>query len=134
MEKWVEYFKGKIPRAIYEINIKFGEANGLILELLNKGDIITIEFGNIISFRVLEEGYVQADIYSNDEVNKYKASGFSNVIYCVEDGKYANDIKEIADGYLDIMDYYHFIIITQNYNIDIITEYLPHLYYDRIYQ
>lgn len=131
MEKWEEYFKGTVPRAMYETNIKFGEKKGLILELLNKDDTITIEFGNIISFRVLEEGYVQTDIYCKEEVDKYKHSNFANVIYRVEGGKYAKDIKEIADGYMDIIDYYHFIIITQNYNIDIITEFLPELYLDK---
>ena len=51
--------------------------------------------------------------------------------YKVEGGKYAKDIMEIADGYLDIVDYYHFIIITQNYNIDVITAYLPEIYLDK---
>ena len=31
---------------------------------------------------------------------------------------------------MDIIDYYHFIIITQNYNIDVITEFLPEIYLD----
>ena len=130
MEKWKEYFKGKIPKAMYETNIKFGEKTGLIIELLNDDVIITIEFGNIISFRVLEEGYVQTDIYCKEEIEKYKQSNFENIIYIVEEGKYANEIKKITDGYMDIIDYYHFIIITQNYNIDIITEYLPGIYQD----
>lgn len=131
MEKWEEYFKGTIPKAIYETNIRFGEKNGMILELLNDDDIITIEFGNIISFRVLEEGYVQTDVYCKKEIEKYKRGNFENVIYKVEGGKYAKDIMEIADGYLDIIDYYHFIIITQNYNIDVITAYLPEIYLDK---
>ena len=130
MEIWQEFFKGRIPKAIYETNIKFGEKTGLIIELLND-DTIIIDFGNIISFRVLEEGFVQTDIYQKDEVDKYKDSGFSNVIYRVEEGKYAKYIEEIADGYMNIIDYYHFIIITQNYNVDIITEYLPELYIEK---
>ena len=130
MEKWEEYFKGLIPRAMYDIDIKFGEKKGLILDLLNDDDTITIEFGNIISFRVLEEGYVQTDVYCKDVVDKYKNSHFANVIYRVEGGKYAKDIKEIADGYIDAIDYYHFVIITKNYNIDVITEFLPKLYMD----
>ena len=128
MEIWQEYFKGRIPKAKYETNIRFGEKNGLIIELLNDETII-IDFGNIISFRVLEEGIVQTDIYRRDELDKYKDDGFSNVIYRVEEGTFAKDIEKIADGYMDFMEYYHFIIITQNYNIDIITEFLPELYH-----
>ena len=59
--------------------------------------------------------------YCDEEVQKYKYDNFANVIYRVEGGKYAEEIKEIADGYMDAIDYYHFIIITQNYNIDVIT-------------
>ncbi len=131
MEKWEEYFKDTIPKAAYKTNIRFGEKNGLIIELLNDDDIITIEFGNIISFRVLDEGFVQTDIYCREEIEKYKQRNFENVIYKVDGGKYAKDIIEIAGGYLDIIDYYHFIIITQNYNIDIITEYLPEIYQNK---
>ena len=53
---------------LYTNIIRFGEKNGMILELLNDDDIITIEFGNIISFRVLEEGYVQTDVYCKEEI------------------------------------------------------------------
>ena len=128
MEKWEEYFKGIIPKATYETSISFGEKNGLILNLINKNDVITIEFGSVISFRVLDEGYVQTDIYSLTEVEKYKRDKFANVIYKVNGGKYAKDVKKIADGYLDNSDYNHFIVITQNYNIDIITDFLPEIH------
>jgi len=127
MEKWEEYLAGSIPKAKYEANIKLGEKNGLVIELLDDKNTIKIGFGNIISFRVLEEGYVQKDIYNVDELAKYKSEGFANMIYKVEGGKFAEDTKEIADGYMDFIDYYHFIIITQNYNIDIVTEFLPEI-------
>lgn len=131
MEKWEAYLKETIPKGMYTTNIRFGEKNGLIIELLNGDDVITIEFGNVISFRVLDEGIVQTDIYCNEEIEKYKKCNFENVIYKVDGGRYAKEIEEIADGYMDVIDYYHFIIITQNYNIDIITSYLPEIHLDK---
>lgn len=121
MEKRTEYCKGLIPVGAYETNLNFGEEKGLEIELFNADNHIVFDFGNVFSFRILEEGYVQSEVYSGAEINKYKNDKFSNIIYRLEGGEYASYIKKIADGYLDDIELFHFVIITQNYNIDIVS-------------
>ena len=70
--------------------------------------------------RKKNEGIVQTDIYSENEVQKYKKEKFKNMIYEVVGGQFKDEIKSIADGYLDV-------IVTMNYNIDIISEEEPEI-------
>ena len=70
--------------------------------------------------RMIDEGIVQTDIYSENEVQKYKKEKFKNMIYEVVGGQFKDEIKSIADGYLDV-------IVTMNYNIDIISEEEPEI-------
>ena len=121
MEKWQEYKKGIIVKDDYETSIEFGEENGLIIDLIGKKAKYKIIFGNVFSFRVIEEGYVQTDIYSEDKLEKYRNDGFSNVIYSVIDGKYALDIDKISGGYANAIGYHHYVLVTLNYNIDIVS-------------
>ena len=37
------------------------------------------------------------------------------------------NLESIADGYLDVMDVKHYVIVTMNYNIDIISEGEPEI-------
>ena len=75
----------------------------------------------------IDEGIVQTDIYSENEVQKYKKEKFKNMIYEVVGGQFKDEIKSIADGYLDVMDVKHYVIVTMNYNIDIISEGEPEI-------
>ena len=49
------------------------------------------------------------------------------MIYEVVGGQFKDEIKSIADGYLDVMDVKHYVIVTMNYNIDIISEEEPEI-------
>ena len=120
MERWIEYCKGIIKKDDYETKIEFGEENGLVIRLLGKRNSVQMIFGNVYSFRIIEEGMVQTDIYFEEELSKYREDGFSNVIYQITDGKYALEIDKISEGYVGAMGYYHFVLITLNYNIDIL--------------
>lgn len=55
-------------------------------------------------------------------MKRYKDNDFQNVIYEIQEGKFGNQISEISDGYAEYLGLKHRIIITQNYNIDIVTE------------
>ena len=54
--------------------------------------------------------------------------GFKNVIYQVKGGEFAKQIQEVADGFWETLDVKHYVVITQNYNIDIITEWEPKIH------
>lgn len=127
MENWKEVFVGIIPQGNYQTQITNGEDKGLILELISNNSHAVLNFGVVQAVRILDEGIVQKELYSYNEVEKYKQDGFRNVIYEVTDGEFAEQIQNIADGYWETLDAKHYIVITQNYNIDIITEWEPEI-------
>lgn len=125
MEKWREFAKDIIPKGNYETKLTFGEESGLIIELVKEDTIIALDFGAIFSVRILDEGIVQTHIHNEKEIMKYKNNSFSNVIYEIENGQYEKELKKMSGGYLDVIDYHHYIVITQNYSIDIIAGFPP---------
>ena len=42
-------------------------------------------------------------------------------------GEFAKQIQSISDGYWETLDAKHYVVITKNYNIDIITEWEPEI-------
>ena len=87
MEKWQEVFSGKIPKAVYQIQLINGEQNGLTIELLSNQARVMINFGIVQAVRMLDEGIVQSNLYSGNEAKKYKSNSFQNVIYEVQEAK-----------------------------------------------
>lgn len=125
MERWKEVFVGKIPKAVYQLQLINGEEQGLIIELSSSHTCVIIKFGIVQAMRMLDEGIVQSDIYCDNEIQKYKDNNFQNVIYEVQDGEFEKQINNIADGYGEVLNLKHYVVITQNYNIDIVTEWEP---------
>lgn len=127
METWKEVFVGSIPQENYQTQITNGEDKGLVLELKSNNSHIVLNFGMVQAVRMLDEGIVQKELYSDSEVKKFKKDGFKNIIYEVAGGEFAKQIQNIADGYWGNLDAKHYVVITQNYNIDIITEWEPEI-------
>ena len=125
MEKWREVFVGTIPQGIYQTQLTNGEQKGLILELKSNNSHVILNFGIIQAIRMLDEGIVQNELYSDSEIEKYKDDKFKNVIYEVQGGEFEKQIQKISDGYWETLDVKHYVVITQNFNIDIITEWEP---------
>ena len=125
MEKWKEVFIGEIPKAIYQMQLINGEKQGLTIELSNNYICVTISFGIVHAVRMLDEGIVQNHLYSDKEIKKYKDNDFQNIIYEVQDGEFEKQISQISDGYGEVLQLKHYVIITQNYNIDIMSEWEP---------
>lgn len=125
MEKWKEVFADKIPKGIYQTQIINGEKQGLVIELLNEHFCVVLKFGIVLAVRMLDEGIVQSDLYSDNEVEKYKNHNFENIIYEIQGGEFQKQINKISDGYGESLNLKHYIVITQNYNIDIVTEWEP---------
>lgn len=46
---------------------------------------VMIKFGVVQAVRMLDEGIVQSSLYCDKEIQKYKETGFQNVIYEVQD-------------------------------------------------
>lgn len=74
---------------------------------------------------MLDEGIVQSNLYSDNEIKKYKDNNFQNVIYEVQAGQFGKQVNEISNGYGEVLNLRHYVVINQNYNIDIVTEWEP---------
>ena len=127
MENWNEIFAGIIPQDNYQTQITNGEDKGLVLELKSNNNHVVLNFGVVQAIRMLDEGIVQKELYSYNELEKFKKDGFKNVVYEVTGGEFAKQIQNISDGYLETLNAKHYVVITQNYNIDIITEWEPEI-------
>ena len=127
MEYWKEIFKDMIQEDYYEVKLINGEEYGLIIKFQGKYNAFSVKFGEVKAVRMIDEGIVQTDIYSENEVQKYKKEKFKNMIYEVVGGQFKDEIKSISEGYLDVMDVKHYVIVTMNYNIDIISEGEPEI-------
>ncbi len=125
MERWKEVFVGTIPKAVYQMQLINGEKQGLTIELSSSQTYVMINFGMVQAVRMLDEGIVQSNLYSENEIQKYKDNDFQNIIYEVQDGEFAEQINQISDGYGEVLNLKHYVVITQNYNIDIVTEWEP---------
>lgn len=125
MEIWKEVFVGTIPKAAYQVQLINGEKQGLTIELLSNQTCVMINFGMVQAVRMLDEGIVQSNLYPENEIRKYKDNDFQNIIYEVQDGEFSEQINQISDGYGEALNLKHYVVITQNYNIDIITEWEP---------
>ena len=125
MERWKEVFVGTIPKAVYKMQLINGEKQGLTIELSSSQTCVMINFGMVQAVRMLDEGIVQSNLYSENEIQKYKDNDFQNIIYEVQDGEFAEQINQISDGYGEVLNLKHYVVITQNYNIDIVTEWEP---------
>lgn len=127
MEQWNEIFKGYIPQGNYSVSILAGEEKGLVIKLVDGETVIHLNFGLVQAFRVVEEGLVQTQLYSDKEIEKYSSNNFQNVIYELIGGQFSKQIEAISLGYSKIINMRHFLLITQNYNIDILSEDLPEI-------
>lgn len=125
MENWHEVFIGKIPKELYQMQLINGEKQGLTIELSSNRTYVVIKFGIVQAVRMLDEGIVQDNLYYNNEIKKYKDNNFQNVIYEVQEGEFGKQITQLSDGYGEYLNLKHYVVITQNYNVDIITQWEP---------
>jgi len=132
VEKWKEAFDGVIPHDNYETKLINGEENGLIIELNGQKHNVVFKFGIVKAVRMLDEGIVQNNLYSQNEIDRFKDTRFKNVIYEITDGEFSKHIESISEGMWDTFDAKHYILITQNYDIDIITGWKPEIILKRI--
>lgn len=87
MEQWEEIYKNTIPVGKYETLVKNGEVSGLFIKLESNEYIISINFGVVSAFRMIDEGILLDGIFDEDEILKYKKNNFSNTIYKIQGGE-----------------------------------------------
>ena len=116
MEIWQAVFPDIIPKDNYQTQLSNGRFQGLILELKGHFHCVVLKFG-----------IVQNDLYSCSSLSNLKSEGFKDIIYEVIDGEFGKQIQNISCGYYDALEERHYVIITNDYNIDVVTEWQPEI-------
>ena len=124
MENWKIYREDEIPKDVYIGDISYVEDNNPVIKLENwhNGRIINyikLEFKNMYSVRVFEEGRALNKIF--EDIMKFKPDRRKNVIYAVEDGDYAKEVRKIVGRKLIGTKIYQYVIMTENFFFEIVT-------------
>lgn len=128
MEIWKDTFIKQIPKDEYTIDLNNGEEEGLKIVLNGENDChkVLLDFGAVSSYRLLDEGIVlNENLFNQDEVEKYKKNNFQSTIYRIENGEFSKFINDISNDMFDIYGMKHFIIITLNYVIEVVSSFEP---------
>ena len=124
MENWKIYREDEIPKDVYIGDISYAEDNNPVIKLENWHNgrfinYIKLEFKNMYSVRVFEEGKALNKIF--EDIMKFKPDRRKNVIYEVEDGDYAKEVRKIVGKKLIGTKIYQYVIMTENYFFEIVT-------------
>lgn len=125
MEKWIDRFSDMIPYCGHEYyaEVKSGDT-GLFIELEYLKDeitTVTIDFDFTDAVQIVEEGYYLNNHFRDPMIEKYKESGFESVIYEIVSGEFGKFLNYNSGGLSKIRKQKHFVIVTLNYVIEIIS-------------
>ncbi|BDF34227.1 hypothetical protein CE91St62_22920 [Lachnospiraceae bacterium] len=128
MENWKVINKGYIPKGKYLAELKNGEEEGLIILLESNEYSVKMDFGLASAVRMFDEGILlQEGIFDEEQIVKYKKDNFSNTIYKIVDGEFGNEVKKISGEMYDVLNLEHYLIITLNYVIEVISQGEPEI-------
>lgn len=125
MEQWQEVYERKIPKNQYEMLLQNGEKDGLIIKLVSPQCNVLLNFGVVSAFRVLDEGVALNGLFADEQIDKFRDTGFSNVIYQITEGDFEGFIQQISGGLYEYFSLKHYVVISENYIVEIITEWEP---------
>ena len=124
MENWKIYREDEIPKDVYIGDISYAEDNNPVIKLENwhNGRIINyikLEFKNMYSVRVFEEGRALNKIF--EDMMKFPPDRTLNVMYEVEDGDYAKEVRKIVGRKLIGTKIHQYVIMIENFFFEIVT-------------
>ena len=125
MEKWKKIFPDLIPQDNYEVLLRNGEENGLVITLSSKKNTVELNFGMVSAIRMIDEGIILNDYFDEKVSSEHEKEKFSNIIYEVFNGEFDDFIKKTGGELYDYCKLRHFVIISLNFVIEIITAYEP---------
>lgn len=122
IETWERVFEGKIPKGRYEMLLQNGEKTGLTISLSSTKYNVFINFGTVSAVRMLDEGIVLNDLFDDEEIDVFRNNGFDNIIYQITGGEFDGFVRKIGGELYDYLNFKHYVIISLNYIVEIITE------------
>lgn len=126
MEVWTAVYENLIPNSeSFTLKLEAGEENGLRICLEDASVSVTLDFGVVYAVSVLDEGLLLNDSFWNLDDNGMIKSG-KGVLYSVENGKYADSVKQSLGK--ELFEHYglkQFNIITMNYVVYVLAKEEP---------
>ena len=120
-EQWVEVNRGMIPAGEYLMRLQYGDYSNLMVVLDDDNFEITLDFRGDISFHCADESKWLLLPYDKAAYGYYLKKKFDNVIYRIYNGKYQTFTKKYVGQVFQEVELIHYIIITMNYYLEIIT-------------
>jgi len=102
-----------------------GEREGLVITLMSVKHKVFIDFGVVSAIRMLDEGIALNDLFNDEQTKVFRSKGFDNTIYQITNGKFEDFIKKTGGELIDFLNIKHYVIISLNFIIEIITEWEP---------
>lgn len=70
-------------------------------------------------------GIVLNGLFVDEQIDKFRDTGFANVIYQIIKGDFGGFIQQISGGLYEYFNLKHYVVISENYIVEIITEWEP---------
>ena len=102
-----------------------GEENGLVIELNSSKHNVVIDFGVTVAVRILDEGIVLNNLFDNEQVEDFRIAGFDNTIYQIKHGEFDDFFKLIGGELHELLDFKHYVIISENFIVEVMAEWQP---------
>lgn len=128
MEKWAEVFAGQIPKGNYEMLLQNGEKEGLKITLSSPAHKVILAFGAVSAVSMLDEGIALNDLFDNEQIETFRGREFDNTIYQMTDGELDRFVQKAAGELYNHLDLKHYVIISMNYIVEVITQWGPDIY------
>ena len=79
----------------------------------------------VSAVRILDEGIALNDLFDDEQIKDYRKVQFDNTIYQIIDGEFDGFVRKIGGELYDYLNFKHYIVISLNFIIEIITEWEP---------
>ena len=90
--KWIDRFRGAIPRHDYTVQLSAGEETGLVITLKSENATVTVFFGNVQAYQMLDEG-VLLQGQDSEQFAYIREQNFPSTIYEIENGDFGRYIE-----------------------------------------
>lgn len=126
MQKWIAVAPTEIPEGKYSLDLSAGEENGLKIKLEDFSKSINLNFGVVFAVKFLDEGVLlNTNSYFGEAFEICRKNSFKEVLYEVEGAPFKEEIIDSAAGSLETDKIKHYLIITMNYVVEIVTQWEP---------
>lgn len=127
MEQWIEYNPDKMLYDDYEVYEITRNEHGTVIKLTGLNQDLNILFGFVDSLRFTDEGRRIATYNDVEILQKYRENFIGNPIYKIENSSYIDWLDVESAGFLG--DVEHYVIVTRNDIIDIVSGIPPRIEY-----